>query len=162
MFAPFRWWSSKSRRTRTQAKRSRLAPRLPLSLECLEDRTLPAGHTLATATLLTFNGSARPQESVQAADFLALPSQQDFYRVSLSTGDRVTAVSAQNAGSALDSLLRVFDSAGHQIASNDNFNGRDPQLTFQAAAAGDYYVSVASANATVGTYGLTLSREPGA
>src|SRR6266581_1849104 len=108
MFAPFKW-SSKSRWTRRQADRSRRTPRLPLSLECLEDRTLPAGHTLAAATLLTFNNASRPFESAQASDFLVTPTQQDIYRVTLSVGDRVTAaVSAQNAGSALDSLLRVF------------------------------------------------------
>jgi hypothetical protein len=124
---------------------------------------LPAGHTLATATLLTFNNASRPFESAQAADFLATSSQQDVYRVALSAGDRVTAaVAAQNAGSALDSLLRVFDGNGHQVAFNDNFNGRNPQLTFQASQEGDYYLTVAAANASNGRYELTLSREPGA
>ncbi|HKB39033.1 MAG TPA: hypothetical protein VKD72_21515, partial [Gemmataceae bacterium] len=120
MFPRLKWWSSKSRRARQQATRSWRPPRLPLSLECLEDRTLPAGHSLASATLLTFNGAARPLETAHVADFLAAPGQEDFYRVSLSAGDRVTAaVDAQNAGSALDSLLRVFDASGRQVAFND-------------------------------------------
>src|SRR5262249_58222622 len=114
-------------------------------------------------TLLPFTGAARLLETAHAADFLPAPGQEDFYRVSLAAGDRVTAaVDAQNAGSALDSLLRVLDAAGRQIAFNDNFNGRDPQLTFQAAADGDYFLRIASANSTTGLYGLTLSRQAGA
>src|SRR5204863_8261634 len=57
--------------------------------------------------------------------------------------------------SALDGLLRIFDSAGKQLAANDNFDGRDPALTFQApAGGGDFFLGVSSAgNATYDPHG---------
>src|SRR5437870_4375531 len=114
MFASPWPWSKTERR---KLRRQRPAVR-KLQLEELEDRTLLAGHTLGTATLLTFN----PANSVQASGFLAAPDQADLYRVSLEAGERLTAaVAAQNAGSALDSALRVFRSDGTPLFFNDNF-----------------------------------------
>ena len=74
-------------------------PRRP-RLEQLEDRTVLAGHTLATATALPFVGG-----TAQAAGFLAQPGEVDLYEVSLQPGDKVS-VSAQTAGSGLAPLLR--------------------------------------------------------
>src|SRR4051812_37635697 len=95
-----------------------------LRLEPLEERTLLAGHTLATATALAFTdfGTAR------AGAFLATPQEVDLYRVHLRAGDEVSAsISAQTAGSGLQGLLRIFDGAGQQVALNDQ-EGGDPAL----------------------------------
>src|SRR5262249_25947517 len=47
-------------------------------------------------------------------------------------------------GSGLDANLRVFDAAGNQVASNEDFDGAlDPRLDFLAKDAGTYYVGVA-------------------
>ena len=54
------------------------------------------------------------------------------------------AVTAQTDGSGLSSILRIFDVAGAPIAENDQ-EGGDPHLTFQAAAASDYFIGVSSA-----------------
>src|SRR5437016_12821179 len=84
------------------------APRR-LELEWLEDRTLLSGSTLGTAMPLAFNSFG----TAQAAGFLADPREVDLYRVHLAPGDTLSAgVSARNAGSGLERLLRVFDRSG--------------------------------------------------
>src|SRR5262249_20984645 len=103
------------------------------------------------------------------------PNQVDLYRVGLSVGDLLTArVSAQAAGSGLQSLLRVFDKNGVPLAL-DNQEGGDPSLTFQAPTADIYLVGVSSAGndaydpnnpstdqggQTKGLYTLDLQRTP--
>src|SRR5262249_43052384 len=112
-----------------------------LLCEKLEDRTLLAGHSMLAATPLAFNA----QKTAAVAGFLASARDVDFYALRLTAGDTVrAAVDAQKTGSALDSALRMFDSIGRPIASNDDFDGRDPRLTFQAAATGTYFVGVSS------------------
>src|SRR4051812_28908464 len=103
-------------------------------LEWLASRTLLAGHTLSTATLLAFQS---PQ-TVEASGFLSMRDQVDLYKVQLGVGDEV---SAQARGSGLQPLLRVFANDGRQIALN-NQEGGDPSLTFQAPTAGDYFLGV--------------------
>src|SRR4051812_19232972 len=101
----------------TGGGRVRTSRQRPL-LEYLEDRTLLAGHTLASAAALGF----RPNNTATASGFLASGQQADLFALSLAPGDQVrVAVAAQQAGSALDSLLRVFDATGRQVASNGNF-----------------------------------------
>src|SRR5262249_25949492 len=119
---------------------SRAAKRL--LLERLEDRTLLSGaDTLRTALPLSLTASG----TAQAGHFLAAPNEGDLYRVHLGAGARVSAsLTAQTAGSGLQSLLRVFRSDGSPLALDDQ-EGGDPQLTFQTSTAGDYYVGVSSA-----------------
>jgi YD repeat-containing protein len=156
-----------SRNGITGRGRRRRRPRL--TLEVLEDRTLPSTHqTLATALGLSFHNN-----QATVSGYLASPSEADLFRVSLAAGEVVTArVSAQDTGSALDSALRVFDGGGRPIALNNDFNGRDPELTFQAAKTGTYFVGVSAVGNTdynpgvqdsgtgqsAGLYALSLTR----
>src|SRR5438067_7857410 len=81
-------------------------------LEHLEDRTLPS--TLAGARPLTLNQF----HQAHAGGALATPKDVNFFRVTLAAGDRLSAaVTAQTAGSALQSWLRGFDAQGHPIAA---------------------------------------------
>ncbi|HEY2880948.1 MAG TPA: PPC domain-containing protein, partial [Pirellulales bacterium] len=68
----------------------------------------------------------------------------DLYKVHLNFGDTLTAdIDAATTGSSLDSYLRVFDSAGVEVANNDNDGSTtDSLISFQAQADGDYYVGV--------------------
>jgi subtilisin family serine protease len=67
----------------------------------------------------------------------------DFIKVDLEAGDRITInIDADNFGSPLDSILRVFDSTGTQVAVNDDFDGLDSYIDFTASYADTYYVGV--------------------
>ncbi len=109
-------------------------------LERLEDRTLLSGDTLLTAAALPFTAFG----TAHAAGFIATANAVDLYEVQLGAGDRITAaISAESTGSGLQSLLRVFDNQGNPLALDDQ-EGGDPQLTFQAAHAGDYFIGVSA------------------
>jgi hypothetical protein len=143
-----------------------------LTVEWLEDRTLFAADTFATAAPLTFTAF----QTAHVSHFLADPGEVDLYRVRLSAGDSVqVAVAAQAAGSGLQARLRVFGPDHTQLAF-DGQEGGDPRLTFQAAADGDYFLGVSSAGddaydpdtgggetagATTGLYALGLRRAVG-
>ena len=118
----YSWFPGKRRRPHARPTR----PRRRLCVEVLEDRTLLSGHLWADALGLAFQGGA-----AHASDFLSNPQDFRIYQLgSLVAGDTVNArVNAQQIGSSLDSLLRIFDSAGNPIASNDDFTGRDAQLS---------------------------------
>jgi hypothetical protein len=51
---------------------------------------------------------------------------------------------ARRIGSRLDSVIRVLDATGKELASNDDAVGRDSRLTFTAPAAGEYFAEVRS------------------
>ena len=107
----------------------------------LERRTLLAASPLATAVPLHFG----VYNDAQVSHFLSIPDEFDLYSLTLQQGETFDAsVDAQNAGSGLTSLLRVFSASGTPLAL-DNQLGGDPQLTFQASVAGTYYIGVSSA-----------------
>ena len=134
------FWKSSCRHGKPR-RGVRRRPVRPLTLEWLETRILLSGDTLATAVPLTFTAF----ETAHAAGFLAGPDAVALYRVHLDqAGDRIqAAVTAQTTGSCLDSLLRVFDASGRQLALDDQ-EGGDSHLTFQAAQPGDYFVGVSA------------------
>ena len=70
----------------------------------------------------------------------------DLYRVDLNAGDQLLAdVDADILGSSLDSILRVFDSAGFEVAfSDDDFESLDSFIDFTAPFSDTYYVGVSS------------------
>jgi hypothetical protein len=127
------------------------------------------GHTLATAALVDFQG----RSSVVVNGFLSHRSDVDLYSLQLAPGDTITAaVDTQASGSGLDTALRVFAANGQPIASNNNYAGLDPAVSFQAAVAGTYYIGVSQASnqtydpdvgfagddTVSGLYELTLTR----
>ncbi|MFM8538660.1 MAG: PPC domain-containing protein, partial [Planctomycetaceae bacterium] len=70
----------------------------------------------------------------------------DLYRVTLAAGQSlsvdVVARLVSNT-SSLDSYLRLFDSRGRQLASNDDANGSfDSALAFTALRGGVFYIGV--------------------
>ncbi|MFV1964650.1 MAG: GEVED domain-containing protein, partial [Pirellulaceae bacterium] len=73
----------------------------------------------------------------------------DLFRVDLFRSELIRIdVDAEDIGSDLDAILRVFDVAGNELASSNNraapgeFAGRDPYLEFTAPTSGAYYVGV--------------------
>jgi hypothetical protein len=106
-------------------------------------------------------------------------SDVDLVQFTVKSDQRIGFDVDRAAGSSLNSYLRLFNSAGRELAANDNAaapgetaNGADSYLAFTFAAAGTYYVSVSaspnksyspltgagdSAGGTTGAYKLTLT-----
>lgn len=128
--------------------------------EPLEDRLLlsAVGNTLTTAEQLS------PVAGTPNVFFGAIGDESggavdcDVFQINLTAGQQLTAdidAQAVDAGGTLgtlNSFLRLFNSNGTLLASNDD--GRDPEtgvtsddslLTFTAAVTGTYYLGISSA-----------------
>ena len=126
--------------------------------EWLEHRTLLAASPLETAVPLHFGVF----NDAQVSHYLSIPDEFDLYSLTLQEGETLNAsIDAQDAGSALSSLLRVFNANGTPLAL-DNQLGGDPRLTFQASTAGTYYLGVSSAPDNDYNPTVTQSGVPGA
>jgi subtilisin family serine protease len=103
-----------------------------------------AGDTLRRAQPVTTTG--RVTLASRIGDGSRGRRDVDLFRVNLAAGQRLTIdVSARTLAtpSTLDSYLRLFDTAGRQLAANDDASGtRDSSLAFTALKDGVYYVGV--------------------
>lgn len=97
------------------------------------------------------SGLSSPGNSVVLNGEIELTSDVDLVKLQLDQGDVVTLnIEAQENGSSLDSIVRVFDSAGSEQARNDDSAGPfenfslDSYLAYTAGGTGDYYVGVSS------------------
>ncbi len=71
----------------------------------------------------------------------------DMISMRLKRGMQVTA-STLTVNSTLDPLLRLFDSAGRELARNDDFGSKDSRIVFTVPSDGEYFLGVsASGNA---------------
>jgi len=119
--------------------------RARLTVEQLEDRHLlngdPIGDTIATA----FQPVIVPGVEQTISANIETVNDVDMFAVDLGAGDTLTLdIDAQSLGSGLDSFLRVFDSEGTEVASNDDFTGLDSRLTFNVLTGGTFFVGVSS------------------
>ena len=134
---------------------SRWSCRLPVG-EWLERRTLLALTPLDRAVPLQFGAF----NDAEASHFLSDPNEFDLYSLSLQKGDTLIAsLSAQQSGSGLAELCCACSTPTARPLALDNQQGGDPQLSFQAAVAGQYYLGVSSApdnnyNPTVNNSGI--------
>ena len=81
-----------------------------------------------------------------ATSVIGQDNDADLVRVDLRERDQITIdIDAQTIGSPLDSVLRLFDAAGNEVAVNDDDRySFDSYLEFEALSAGTYYVGVSS------------------
>ena len=61
----------------------------------------------------------------------------------MDAGDRIT-IDIDTPVSSLDSILRLFDSEGNEVAVNDDFNGLDSFISFNASVSDNYFIGVSS------------------
>jgi subtilisin family serine protease len=104
-----------------------------------------AGDTLATAAAVSVtSGGVRLAGRIGDGSFGS--RDVDLYRVVLAAGQTLKVdVDAEtlSGGSTLDSYLRLFNSAGRQLAANDDSGGTyDSLLSFRATTAGTYFIGV--------------------
>ena len=97
-----------------------------------------------------------PNDAVKSSVPIELPAvvrgtihsgaDEDRFRVSVTKGDTVEArLEAASFGSPLDAWVSIEDSAGKQLARNDDADGsRDPKLEWKASTNGHLIVSVGS------------------
>jgi len=87
----------------------------------------------------------------------------DIFAVTLTAGVTVE-VDAETASSGVpDTMIAVYDSAGNQVAFNDDFTGRESRVEFTPDADGTYYILVTSwdgdgPDGTTGHYDLTITQ----
>lgn len=102
------------------------------------------GDTLSAAHIveLPHDSDVRLQASLGDNSFAS--SEVDLYRVELAAGEGLALkIAAQSIGlSSLDSILRVFDGSGHELAVNDDASSLDAVLRFEAPSDGSYYIGV--------------------
>ncbi len=98
----------------------------------------------ATAVSFDATGSAR-FSGATIGNGLFANLDVDLYKVTLARGGLITAeVFAQRrtSPSSLDSVLRLFNARGEELATNDQFFGSDSYLDFFVSTGGVYYVGV--------------------
>ncbi|HEY8668670.1 MAG TPA: M36 family metallopeptidase, partial [Tepidisphaeraceae bacterium] len=118
--------------------------------------------TTATAPWVLSKQSAGTQTAVGRID----TGNIDLYAVTLAAGAHLTAATStpgDGAGEPLNAFnprLRLLDSAGTMITSDDNSaaDGRNAVLSYTAGTAGKYFVEVSSTttSSTLGDYVLTI------
>ena len=84
---------------------------------------------------------------------IARAGEQTFFRIDARAGDQMVAeVIARRLDSPLDSVLRLTDAAGKELACNDDFEDKgagllthqaDSRISFQFPAKGAYYLQIA-------------------
>lgn len=102
--------------------------------------------TMSLATPVLFDASG---QATFAGVFVGNGTQGaldvDMYRIDMTRGGQITAeVVARRLGtpSPLDSVIRLFDANGVQLAINDQFFGQDSYIDFFVRTAGTYYIGV--------------------
>lgn len=95
---------------------------------------------IGTDNITKFTGNGSIGDNVALLD----PSSDvDLFSVRLEAGQQITVdVTANPQLLQLDSLLRVFDSIGTELAVVDDTFGLNPHIEFTAPARGTYYVGV--------------------
>ncbi len=158
---------------------SRRSSRVPLAVEALEERALlDAGDILATALptgLGPMSGTFRTSELI--GDGLFGVRDVDLYAFQAAAGTTLTAwTSYPLGGLPMDTVVRLFDAFGNQLALNDDSNGTlYSQLRVTIPATGTYYIGVSGYPNTayspllagsnlggdVGSYNLDLNLDVG-
>lgn len=102
--------------------------------------------TEATPVVLNASGIARFDDLV-IGDGVHQETDTDFFRVFAGGPSLLTAeIFARSlpVPSTVDTVLRLFDSNGVELARNDNFNGLDSKLEYFVNAGGFFYFAVSA------------------
>ena len=108
-----------------------------------------AGDTLATATVTGLGpGTSSGTFTDSIWNALYGTKDVDLFSFQASKGMGLTATTSLPAsGDSMDTMLRLFDASGNELAFNDDSGGTlYSQLTYSFASAGTYYVGVTGYN----------------
>ncbi|MBT3142865.1 hypothetical protein KL867_17480 [Ruegeria litorea] len=87
---------------------------------------------------------------------IEVSGDEDYFTFSTQAG-RTYGVVVTPDGSAVDPEIRVYNSSGQLVASNDDFNGVSSAATSFTSSGGTYYVKVAGEDGSTGDYGLGVA-----
>lgn len=109
--------------------------------------------TLLLATDLEINGTGSRTVSAFIGDGAFGLRDVDIFRINAGAGTTITASATPTSGS-LDTVLRIFDALGNQVALNSIKGTRASVTSFLVVNAGIYYVAVSGGNESVaGNFG---------
>ena len=111
--------------------------------------TLGATDTTPTDILATTQTSAALAVGSSLSSNIGVAYDRDWFRIDLQAGHQYRF----NAG-GIDTTLALKDSAGQQLAFNDDSLGPNSEITFLANSTGTYYLDVAGHFNTTGSYTL--------
>ena len=107
------------------------------------------GLAIATGLNLISPGSFKDSGAIGDNPNVAPGLDVDFLQIQLNAGDQVTIdIDTAGLNSSLDSVVRLFDASGNQIAFNDNAaasgetSALDSYLEYTATVSGTYYIGV--------------------
>ncbi len=106
--------------------------------------TVPAAYDATGATTLLAETSGAIAVGGLVTGLVDAPADADLYRVALTAGHTYRfdlKGSFSGSGTLFDPFLRLFDSTGAFITSNDDTNGRDSSITYTATQTGGFFVS---------------------
>src|SRR5262245_5269824 len=128
MFRKFKAWARRGC-DRQRSRRVVLPPRV----EQLEDRTLPAGNSLASAVPINPSGAI--------ADQISAPGETDFFQLTVNDSGRLTARAAPDA--PLGSRLSLLGPSGELLIQSDGVSPTNPEdLIVQHILPGTYFLQV--------------------
>jgi len=89
-------------------------------------------------------------------------SKEDIFKFNAKKNQRITiACNAARLDSPLDAVLAVYSKVGKQIASNSDYDGRDPFIDILAPEDGDYFIHLSDLSFKGGLpYRLVISDKP--
>lgn len=93
-----------------------------------------------------------------AAGAISADGDRDWFKVNLEVG---LTYQISVVGGTLDDpnvYLRTGNSLARQQAYNDNYNGRNSQITFKAKSTAAYFIDVGAAGGSVGSYTLSVTQ----
>ncbi len=122
----------------------------PIAGEVVSFADVP-GSTGTTATLA-------PGAYIQGE--IEIAADSDWYRITLVAGQTYT-FSTILAGTLSDSVLRLRDAGGNELATNDDVSGGSgnlfSEITYTATVSGDFYLDVTGFDTDTGTFFLTAT-----
>jgi hypothetical protein len=111
------------------------------------------GDTLATATALPLDGANRGQARGQ----LGSPTDRDVFRFTARATGYVF-IDVRATSEELDSMLRIFDARGRQLAFNDDFGGTlDSRVRIRVAKGATYFAQVTGYYGSMGDYRVSVT-----
>src|SRR6266478_7447849 len=135
---------------RCHRRRLQRRPRCRLFVERLADRILPAGASLATASLLDATATITEE--------LRTPREVDFYQFTLPETGRLTV---RTQGASLDTRTSLLGPDGQLLIQSDGASATDPDdLIVQHLLAGTYFLQVEGLGGGTGSYTLTTEFLP--